>query len=133
MQEGLGGGGYIDFVGGKEQQIAFGEFERSVEDDGEDDTGSDDVEGVITAVDQHLVHDDLEEERNGKTQDGEGRHEDGDLPEYAAHTDKFRNEPCQTERAVFIGEVIGLFETVYIVGAELLKLLLIEDQASSSL
>ena len=127
MPESLHRGGNIDLVRGEEQEIASDEFHETVENHRTDDTDTDRIEGHDAFVHQDLVHHDLEKQRHDQRKERDDADRQRDLAEDPFQFQEFGNEPAETERLIFIGQPVGLFQQETLAAVDLPELCLIHE------
>ena len=87
----------VDAVGGVRQRIGAQVLQRDVEQADDHETGDHHEQGFVTLVGQHLVDDDLEDQRRRESEDlnEQGRREH--MPERSAIAPEGRQEPAHPE------------------------------------
>ena len=117
----------IDLVGGEEQEIAAQIFEEAVEQYRTQDADTEDIERIVSLVDQNFINNDLEEQRDDQREYLQHDHHESDLTEDSFILDELRDEPAKAERLIFIGKFVDLFQQDELAGKLIFKLFLREE------
>ena len=126
--EGSGSDAQVDLVGGVQQQVVAQEIKTRIHGQGNGHAEPEYVQGGEGLVDQHLVDDDLEENRGHQGDGIDEQHRQGDIKEGHLLTKDLGDEPAQAERLVFVAEAPGAFEQEDLAGPDRLELLATQPQ-----
>src|SRR5262249_12609404 len=108
--EGSRGDADVDLVRGEQQQVALEEGEGGIEQDGERDADRQNVERRVGVVHEHLVEDNLDENRYRKREQVQGQCGGEDVAEDPSLAQKLGDEPPKTKGLPLIGEAMHPLE-----------------------
>ena len=117
----------VDAVRGVEQEVFLEVLEHGVDAQHDGHADADGPQGRDAFVHEHLVHDDLEEQRDHEPDGADGQDGDGDLGEEGALAEEFRDEPAETELLVFVDDGVVLLHEHETAGILLLPVLLVQE------
>ena len=126
-REGLHGQADVDAVRGVQQEVFFEVLQDGVDAEHDGDADADGHERDPALVYEHLVDNDLEEQRDDQADGADGEDGDGDLRQQGPLAEKFRDEPAEAELLVFVDDGVMLLHEDDAVGVFLLPLLLVDE------